>query len=470
MADVSGAYIGGSWRPFTTGTPTAIRNPATESVVGTLWGAGDGDVDDAVRHAGEAFAAWSQTSCQQRARLLRELATELEKREAQIAETITRDVGMPLRHAARIQARLPVTVTSSYANLIESLDLVERIGNSLVVREPVGVVAAVTPWNYPLHQIICKVAPALAAGATVVLKPSEVAPLVTQHLVEALEAAAAPPGLVNIVHGIGPDVGPVLVNHPGVDMVSFTGSVPTGIRVAEWCARGIKRVSLELGGKSASVVLPDADLARAVKATVANAFLNSGQTCSAWSRLLVPHEQHEQALEIARAAAGLFAPGDPMDASTRLGPLVSASQRARVRSFIDRGRAEGARLVTGGSEPPTAVGYFVSPTVFGDVQPHMAIAQEEIFGPVLAVMPYRDVEDAIRIANGTRYGLHGGVWSADQDLALRVAGRLRTGSVDVNGAAFNPLAPFGGVKQSGTGRELGRHGLVEFTELKSIQF
>ncbi len=344
------------------------------------------------------------------------------------------------------------------------------MGNSLVVREPVGVVGAITPWNYPLHQIVAKLAPALAAGCTLVLKPSELTPLTAYLLFDAIDEAGLPPGVVNLVTGTGPVVGEALAGHPGVDLVSFTGSTATGRRITHLAADRIARVSLELGGKSANVVLDDADLASAVKVGVGNAFLNSGQTCTAWTRMLVHRNRYDEALDLAAKATDGYQLGDPLDPATRLGPLVSAQQRDRVRDHITRGLADGGRLVAGGLDAPVPQrGWFVAPTVIADVDPDSALAQEEVFGPVLAVIPVDDDDHAVRVANNSRYGLAGAVWSGDEERALRVARRLRTGAVDINGAPFNPLAPFGGYKQSGLGRELGVHGLEEFCEVKAIQ-
>jgi acyl-CoA reductase-like NAD-dependent aldehyde dehydrogenase len=339
------------------------------------------------------------------------------------------------------------------------------------VREPVGVVACITPWNYPLHQIAAKVAPALAAGCTVVLKPSEVAPLNAFILAEVVHAAGLPRGVFNLVTGTGPEVGEALVRHPEVDMVSFTGSTRAGKRVAALGADAVKRVALELGGKSAAIILDDADLAAAVKGTLSACFLNSGQTCSAHTRMLVPESKYAEAARLATEEAARYTVGDPFGDTAKLGPLVSAEQRERVRDYIRKGVAEGAELLCGGPDAPPGLerGYYVQPTVFGRVDPASTIAQEEIFGPVLAIITYRDEEEAVRIANGTPYGLAGGVWSADEARALAVARRLRTGQVDINGGPFNMLAPFGGFKQSGRGRELGRYGLEEFLEYKSLQ-
>jgi aldehyde dehydrogenase (NAD+) len=328
------------------------------------------------------------------------------------------------------------------------------------------VVGAITPWNYPLHQIVAKVAAALAAGCPVVLKPSELTPLVAYLLADAADEAGVPPGVFNLVPGTGPVVGAAIAGHPDVDMVSFTGSTATGRAITHAAADRIARVALELGGKSANVILDDADLVKAVKVGVGNAFLNSGQTCTAWTRMLVHRSRYDEAVELAATAARGYRTGDPFDEATRLGPLVSAAQRDRVRGFIERAEA---RLVAGGldAEVPDR-GWFVAPTVFADVDPDSELAQEEIFGPVLSIIPFRDDDEAVAIANNSRYGLAGGVWGSEER-ALTVARRMRTGAVDVNGGAFNPLAPFGGYKQSGVGRELGPYGLAEFQQVKAIQ-
>jgi aldehyde dehydrogenase (NAD+) len=471
MTDRMDLYISGAWVAGESSSAIIVENPATQKPLGRIPEGTKGDVDRAVAAARKALPAWAATTRQERAHYLTKLQDGLAKRAEDIAETIAREVGTPLRIATRIQAALPQTDVATYVELLSVDEPEERIGNSLVVKEPVGVVATITPWNYPLHQITCKLAPALAAGCTVVVKPSEVAPLSAFLLFDALHEAGFPAGVVNLVTGYGPVVGEALAAHPGVDAVSFTGSVAAGSRVAEVAAKSIKRVTLELGGKSANVILDDADLETAVKVGVANAFLNGGQTCTAWTRMLVPVELEEEALGLAKKYAEAFTVGDPMDPATRLGPMVSAAQRDKVRAYILNGVEEGARLVTGGAEAPGGhdVGYFVAATVFGHVHPDSTIAQEEIFGPVLSVIPYEDEEDALAIANNSRFGLHGAVWSADSDRALAFARRVRTGQIDVNGAAFNPKAPFGGYKQSGVGREMGRLGLEEFLETKSIQ-
>jgi betaine-aldehyde dehydrogenase len=464
-------YIDGQWTDPSGKESIDVLSASTEEVMGRIPRGDPADVDRAVRAAAAAFPAWSATPVDERARWLECLRDGLGARAEEIATTIAGEVGTPLKIAKAIQAGLPVVTAGNFAALIREFPLEERVGNSIVVHEPLGVVGAITPWNYPLHQILGKVAPALAAGCTVVLKPSEVAPLNAFILAEIVHSIGLPRGVFNLVSGFGPEVGEALARHPLVDMISFTGSTRAGRRVSELAAGTIKRVSLELGGKSPSVVLDDADLQAAIPGSVSNCYLNSGQTCSAWTRLLVPRGQHDAAVEIAKAAASKFTVGDPLGGQATLGPLVSAAQRDRVRAYIRKGVEEGARLVLGGAEPPPGLpkGYYVQPTVFADVAPQMTIAQEEIFGPVLSILPYEDEEDAIRIANGTPYGLAGAVWSKDPARAQRVARRLRTGQVHVNGGKFNPLAPFGGYKQSGNGREFGKYGLTEYFEIKSMQ-
>ena len=464
-------YIGGAW--VQPGGPESIDvvDPATEDVIGRVPAGTAEDVDRAVAAAREAFGGWSTAPVEQRSKYLTLLAEGLDARAGEIARTITAEMGAPAKFAQAVQAGLPISVMSTFARIVAEFTFEEQIGNSLVLREAIGVVGAITPWNYPLHQIVAKVAPALGAGCTVVLKPSEVAPFTAFLLAEVADAAGLPPGVLNLVTGTGPVVGEAIASHPDLDMVSFTGSTAAGRRVSELAAATIKRVALELGGKSANVLLDDADFATAAKVGVADAFQNAGQKCTALSRMLVPRSRQDEVVEIVRGLAERYEPGDPTDEATRLGPLVSAAQRDRVRGYIRAGVAEGARLVVGGDEAPDGRdrGYFVRPTVFADVTPEMTIAQEEIFGPVLAVMPYDDDEDALRIANSTVYGLAGSVWSGDAERAKAFARRMRTGQVDVNGGRFNPLAPFGGYKQSGNGRELGTFGLEEFLEVKSLQ-
>ncbi|MEV4395289.1 aldehyde dehydrogenase family protein [Nonomuraea sp. NPDC049607] len=462
-------YIGGSWNASTSDESIEVANPATEEIIDRVPAGTPDDVEAAVSAAREAFPVWSDTSATQRGKLLGAAAELLKQRAESVARTIATDMGAPLGFALKVQTLMPAAVLSSYAQMAESYPRESRIGNSLLVKEPIGVVAAITPWNYPLHQIICKVGPALAAGCTVVLKPSEVAPLAAYALAEIFDEVGLPPGVFNLVSGRGPVVGEAMAAHPDVDMVSFTGSTAAGRRVAALAAETVKRVALELGGKSANIVLPDADLATAVKVGVANCFINAGQTCSAWSRMIVHRDQYDDAVRLAVEATRKYTVGDPFDEATRVGPLVSAAQRERVVRYINRGQEEGARLVAGGTERPRERGFYVEPTVFAAVEPGMTIEQEEIFGPVLALIPYTSEGQAVEIANDTRYGLAGAVWSGSQERAVAVARRLRTGQVVVNGGQFNPLAPFGGYKQSGVGRELGEFGLEEYLEIKSLQ-
>ncbi|HYC81432.1 MAG TPA: aldehyde dehydrogenase family protein [Solirubrobacterales bacterium] len=464
-------YIGGEWVEPGGADPLAVVNPATEEEIATVPGCTPVEVDRAVEAARAAFEGWSQTPREERARLIGAIAANLNERADELAAMIAQELGMPLKLSRMIQVGLGINHFAAMPGLMEEVAWEEEVGNSRVLREPIGVVGAITPWNYPLNQIGAKVAAALGAGCTVVLKPSEVVPLNAFALAEAIEAAGLPPGVFNLVTGTGPVVGEAIAAHPGVDMVSFTGSTRAGRRVSELAAETVKPVAMELGGKSPNVLLDDADLAKAVPDGVAKCFLNSGQTCSALTRMLVPRQRLREAEEIAKAAAESFSPGDPFDEATRLGPLVSATQRERVRGYIGKGIEEGARLLTGGAEAPAGLerGYFVRPTVFSEVEPEMTIAQEEIFGPVLAIQPYEGEEDAVRIANSTAYGLAGGVWSADRDRAIGVAKRLRTGQIEINGGAFNPLAPFGGFGQSGHGRENGRFGLEEMLQVKSLQ-
>jgi acyl-CoA reductase-like NAD-dependent aldehyde dehydrogenase len=464
-------FVGGEWVEPESDERLDVINPTTEEPIGSIPACGQGDADRAVRAARAAFDSWSQSPREERAGYLEAIAAGLGERSDEIAATIAQELGMPLKLSKIIQAGLPTGQFAAMPKLMEEIAWEEEIGNSRVLREPVGVLGAITPWNYPLNQIAAKVAPALAAGCTVVLKPSEVVPLNAFVLAEVVEAAGLPPGVFNLVTGTGPVVGEAIAAHPGVDMVSFTGSTRAGRRVSELAAATVKPVAMELGGKSPNVILDDADLARAVPDGVAKCFLNSGQTCSALTRMLVPRDKLAEAEGLAVEAAEGFVPGDPFEPSTRLGPLVSDVQRERVRGYIRKGEEEGAQLLTGGAAPPEGLerGYFVRPTVFSEVTPEMTVAQEEIFGPVLVIQPYDDEDDAVRIANDTVYGLSGGVWSADPERAIAVARRIRTGQIEINGGPFNPIAPFGGFKQSGHGRENGRFAIEELLQVKSLQ-
>jgi len=464
-------YINGAWvAPIGKGSIDATC-ASTEEVVTRIPEGSKEDADRAVAAARAAFDGWSQTPVEARAAILEKVAAGMEARKKDVALAIATEVGMPFKMANAIQASLPIGAAKTYAELLKTYHFEEQVGSSLVVREAIGVVAAITPWNFPINQIMLKVAPALAAGCTVVLKPSEVAPSTAFILAEVLHEIGLPPGVFNLVTGYGPVVGEALAAHPDVDMVSFTGSTRAGRRVAEVAAQTVKRVALELGGKSPHVILEDADLEKAVKAGVNECYLNSGQACIAPTRMLAPKSKYEEVVKLAKAAAESFTVGDPINGDVKLGPLISAVQRDRVVGYIKKGVEEGARLVTGGPEKPEGLdkGYYVKPTVFADVNNEMTIAREEIFGPVLTIIPYDNEQDAIRIANDTIYGLGGNVWAGTKEHGIEVAKKIRTGQISVNGGRYNPLAPFGGYKQSGLGREAGKFGLEEFLEVKSLQ-
>ena len=463
-------YVNGSWIPSQGEGTLEVTDSATEEVIATIPNGAAADVDAAVAAARAAFEGWSSLPKEERAAYLMKIHAGLEARTDEIAQTIAREVGMPLMLSNLIQAGLPKANFAIAAQLLGTYEFERQVGNSLVVREAIGVVGCITPWNYPLHQIALKVAPALAAGNTVVLKPSEVAPINAFILAEVIHEAGLPAGVFNLVTGVGPVVGEAIAAHPQVDMVSFTGSTRAGKRVAEVASQTVKKVSLELGGKSPNVILDDADFSKAIADGVGKCFLNSGQTCTALTRMIVPRSRLAEVEQAAAAAAAGFTPGNPFEKTSRLGPLVSAAQRDRVRGFIQTGIDEGATLVAGGPDAPAGLeqGYFVQPTVFSNVTRDMTIAREEIFGPVLSIIPYDTEDEAIDIANDTVYGLAGGVWG-EPDHAKQVARKIRAGQVEVNGGAFNVMAPFGGYKQSGLGREAGTFGLEEFLEVKSLQ-
>src|SRR5690625_2725248 len=468
-------YIDGSWQDSASSEALDVVNPATEQVIDAVPAGAAEDVDRAVAAAAAAFPTWSELPPAERVAFLAKALELFNSRIDDIAATLTRDMGAPKVFARKVQAGLPALMFKTYIDLVqehgERYFTGEEVGNSLVVHEPIGVVGAITPWNYPLHQIVLKVVPALLAGNTIVLKPSEIAPLGAYSLTEIFDEVGLPAGVFNLVSGTGPVVGEAIAAHQKVDMISFTGSTRAGTRVSQVAAETVKRVALELGGKSPNLILPDADLTQAVKRGVADVMRNTGQSCNALTRMLVHRDSYDDAVEIASTAAAKYAPGDPKEESTRMGPLVSAAQQEKVRSYVRLGVEEGARLVTGGAEPVEGRegGYYVRPTVFADVRNDMRIAQEEIFGPVLALIPYDSVEEAVTIANDTVYGLNAAVWSGEAAEGLKVARRLRAGQVELNGGALNPRAPFGGYKRSGNGREWGLPGLEEFCEIKAIQ-
>ncbi|MBK5110509.1 MAG: aldehyde dehydrogenase family protein [Thermoleophilia bacterium] len=467
----SSLYIDGAWTDPDSVETIDVINAATEEVMGQVPAGTAADVDAAVGAANAALGPWSALAPADRAEMCTAIGSRLQDRAEEIAGLVSQELGSPITEAMLIQAGLPAITFTSMEHLYEHLPWEQTLGNSLILREPVGTVGAITPWNYPLHQISAKVAPAMLAGCTVVVKPSEVTPLNSYILAEIIDEIGVPAGVFNLVTGTGPVVGEALASHPGIDLVSFTGSTRAGKRVSELASATVKPVTLELGGKSANVILEDADFEAAVVDGLKKCFINGGQTCSALTRMIVPKSAMPAVEAIAGAAVPEFRVGDPSSPDTVIGPMVSAAHRDRVQAYIRKGVEEGARLVCGGDGAPEGSdrGYFVKPTVFSGVTPGMVIAQEEIFGPVLAIMGYEDEEDAINLANATSYGLAGGVWSGDEERAKRVARRMDTGQVEINGGVFNPLAPFGGRKMSGHGRELGPYGVDDFLTLKSLQ-
>ena len=470
MTSYNKHYYGGAWQA-SSGTDTiAVISSATEQEFARVPRGTAADVDAAVQAARRGFESWSRVGVEERAQWLEKLAEAMKQRAPQIAEAIAHEVGTALGYATKVQVEFPIMMIGLNAKFIRDAKLQEELGNSIIYKEPVGVVGCITPWNYPLHQVVCKIAPALAAGCTVVLKPAEMAPLSAFFLAEAAHEIGLPKGVFNVVSGSGRVVGEAIVAHPDVDMISFTGSLQAGRRIASVAGDGIKKVCLELGGKSAFVVLDDAPFDKAVPAGVNNCMQNSGQTCSAWTRMLVPRARHDEAVELAKAQLARLTLGDPFDKNTRLGPLASAAQRDTVLDYIEKGKKEGAKVAAGGGKPANLPkGFYVEPTIFSNVDNKMTVAQEEIFGPVLSIIPYDSEEEAIAIANDSPYGLAGGVWAGTEQRALDVAKQLRTGQVDINGGRFNVLAPFGGYKKSGIGREIGPLAIEEFFQLKSIQ-
>tara|TARA_B100000287_G_scaffold75404_2_gene67354 strand:+ start:1722 stop:3140 length:1419 start_codon:yes stop_codon:yes gene_type:complete len=464
-------YIDGKWvETLGVGSITVI-NPATEEVFGKVPIGTVEDVDSAVFAAKKAFPEWSNTTIEERSEILNDISSAIKERGEELARLITSEVGTPIDYSRMAMVGTPRVVARSYSKILQDFEWEEEIRNSLVVKEPIGVVGMITPWNFPLHQIIGKVAPAIAAGCTMVLKPSKEAPLNAFVLADILHEIGLPRGVFNLVSGHGSEIGEAIAGHPDVDMVSFTGSTKAGVRVSELAAASVKRVTLELGGKSANIVLDDADFPRAASSAIHACFGNSGQECSALTRLLIPENSKDEVIEVISGKIGRYTVGDPMDNSNKCGPLVSKRQQDSVSAFISTGKSEGATLVAGGEGMPEGLerGFFVKPTVFADVTPEMTLFREEIFGPVLSITTYSSEEEAIELANDSEYGLSGGVWSGDLDRAMDVAKKLRTGQVSINGGAFNVTAPFGGYKQSGLGREMGIHGLEEFLEIKSIQ-
>lgn len=460
-----GALIDGRW--VSAPDTEAVENPATGEHFGQAARCDAALVDAAVRAAREAFDGWSTRDRADRLAVLRRWQAETEVRRELLIEATVLEVGAPVKVAREAHIDLALDIIRTTLDELEGPEPVERVGNSLVVREPVGVVASITPWNYPLYQLVLKAVAAVAAGCTVVAKPAELTPLSAYLLADAAVAAGLPAGVFNLVPGRGREVGQALAEHPEVDLISFTGSTAVGAGVAATAATTIKRVCLELGGKSASVVLDGADFETAVRTTVDMAMLNTGQTCSAWTRLLVPAHRLDEAAALAAEHAAGLAVGDPTEEQTDLGPLASAQQLAVVRAMVARARESGAQVL--GDRPVPEGGHFHPPLVVTGVEPGNEIVRDEVFGPVLVVLGHNGTDDAVRLANDSDYGLAGAVWAEDTETGIAVARRMRTGQVDVNGAEFNVRAPFGGFKKSGYGRELGAFGIEEFTEVKSIQ-
>jgi aldehyde dehydrogenase (NAD+) len=463
-------YIDGRWADPSEPRPFDVIDPATEQPIAQITLGGAKDVDRAVAAAQRAFEGFSQTSVADRLSLLRSIAGAYQKRYADLAKTISQEMGAPFWLSNAAQAATGLGHVNEAIKVLESYEFETHRGTTLIRREPVGVCGFITPWNWPVNQIMCKAAYALAAGCTMVLKPTEVAPLNAVILAEIFHEAGVPAGVFNLVNGDGPTVGQAIASHPGIDMVSFTGSTRAGILVSKAAADTVKRVTLELGGKSANVILDDADLNVAVGGGLMGCVMNSGQSCNAPTRMLVPRSLHDKAVQIAKAAAEGVTVGPPFAEGVRIGPVVSEAQWNKIQRLIQKGIDEGATLVTGGPGRPDNLprGYYVRPTVFANVRNDMTIAREEIFGPVLSILPYRDEEEAIRIANDTLYGLAGYVSSASLERARKVAKRLRAGQINVNGAGPDFSAPFGGYKQSGNGREWGVFGFEEFLEVKAI--
>ena len=464
-------YIDGKWvQPIGTGSIDII-NPATEEIIGKIPVGSKEDIDIAASAARIAFDSWSKSSIETRIDILNALSNALKERGEDIAQTITAEVGTPIGYSRVAMVGTPRVVSRSYAKILENFDWEEKVRNSIIRKEPIGVCAFITPWNFPLHQIIGKVAPAIAAGCTMILKPSKEAPLSAFILADILHEIGLPSGVFNLISGHGSEIGNYMSSHPEVDMVSFTGSTGAGISVSEAAATTVKRVTLELGGKSANVALEDADPTLVAKKAIGACHQNSGQTCSALTRLIIPESMSDEVYEIIADKNNSYTVGDPLEESTRCGPMVSLRQQKSVSKYIESGINEGATLISGGLGMPEGIskGYYVKPTIFANVSPDMKIWKEEIFGPVLVITTYKSEEEALKLANDSIYGLSGGVWSKDQERAIEFAKDMRTGQVSVNGGAFNVSAPFGGYKLSGNGRELGAHGLNEFLEIKSIQ-
>lgn len=470
MREMLKFYIDGEWVDPVTANPVDVINPATEQPCGRISLGSAADVDRAVAAAKRAAAGYAASTREQRIELLETVLAEFAKRHDEIAEAIMDEMGAPWGLAKGAQAGSGPQHIKAAIRALKTFEFEEKNRTTLIVKEPIGVCALITPWNWPVNQVACKVAPALAAGCTMVLKPSEIAPFDAMIFAEVLHAAGVPAGVFNLVNGDGPGVGTALSQHPDVAMVSFTGSTRAGVAVAQNAAPTVKRVAQELGGKSANILLDDADFAKAVREGAEECFDNTGQSCNAPTRMLVPRDRMQEAASIAAEVATAIRVGDPRAEGIEVGPLVSEQQWTRVQDLIRKGIDEGATLAAGGTGRPEGLekGWYAKPTVFANVTNDMIVAREEIFGPVLSIIPYDDEDEAVNIANDTPYGLSGYVSSGSLDRARRVAARLHTGMVHINGAHLDSMAPFGGYKQSGNGREWGAHGIEEFLEVKSI--
>lgn len=471
MHDREEIYINGKWIKAKGTEKINVINPSTEEIIGTIPVGNLEDIDYAIKSAKEAFTNWSKSEIGDRIEILNSLSASLKDRSEEIAQIITSEVGTPIGYSRTAMVGTPRVVARSYAKILETYEWEEEVRNSLIVKEAIGVCAFITPWNFPLHQIIGKVAPAIAAGCTMILKPSKEAPISAFILAEILDEIGLPKGVFNLVTGHGSEIGEYLSAHSDIDMVSFTGSTGAGIAVSHAAADTVKRVTLELGGKSANVALDDADPILVGKKAIQACHQNSGQTCSALTRLIIPKSMEEEVCRVVTKRNEEYKVGDPLDEETRCGPMVSEKQRISVMNYIQKGIDEGATLLSGGVGMPDKLtkGFFVKPTVFKDVSPEMTIWKEEIFGPVLVITTYDEEREALELANDSIYGLSGGVWSKDEERAIKFARNMRTGQISINGGFFNVSAPFGGFKASGNGRELGVHGLEEFLEIKSIQ-
>ncbi len=470
MENYNKFYINGEWVAPSGDESVPVVNPCTEEVITHVAMGSEEDVNKAVIAARAAFPSWSGTSVSERIALLTRISEVMTERQKEIGDLIASEMGMPSAWSGMVQAGLPIAAFASFAEILKEYKFETSQGSTQIIKEAIGVCGFITPWNYPLHQIVGKVAPALAAGCTMVLKPSQIAPLNAFILAEILEEVGVPKGVFNLVCGAGSKVGEAISAHPDIDMVSITGSTQSGIRVAKTGAETVKRVTLELGGKSANILLDDVDFQTAVTKGVYDSFLNSGQTCSGLMRMLVPVDKQSEVIDIAKEAVKGIVIGDSFTDGVYMGPVVDGGQQESVRSYIQKGIDEGATLIAGGTEQPEGFdkGFYVKPTIFADVTSDMTIAREEIFGPVLSIIPYKTEDEAVEIANDSPYGLSGAVWSADVERAKQVARKIRTGQVFINGAGFDINAPFGGYKQSGNGRERSRYGLDEFLEIKAV--